>query len=140
MFTIKKESMLERFKSHFVTTSVRTKFLISGSICTRLRELYLCWKVSIDTEQWHASIGTFHIRIFFAKNKRTCCKPNHNFQMSIVVLKAGYIELTSVPNKKSHSCFFCCHLNVNSLPTDNYCKFAFLKAYNSIYKYDFIWS
>ena len=42
MFTIKKESMLERYKSHFVTTSVKTMFLISGSICTRLRELYLC--------------------------------------------------------------------------------------------------
>ena len=46
--------MLERYKSHFVTTSAKTIFLISGSICTRLRELYL----SIDTEQWHASIGT----------------------------------------------------------------------------------
>ena len=63
--------MLEPYKSHFVTTSVKNIFLISGSTCTRLRELYL----SIDTEQWHASIGTFHIQIFFAKNKRTCSNP-----------------------------------------------------------------
>ena len=39
---------------------------------------------------------------------------------------------------KTHSYFCCCHWNVNSLPTDNYCKAAALKAYNSVYKYDFL--
>ena len=58
--------------------------------------------------------------------------------MSILVLKTGDIELNPGPNKKSHSYFSCCHWNVNSLPTDNYCKVAALKAYNSVYKYDFL--
>ena len=58
--------------------------------------------------------------------------------MSILVLKAGDIELNPGPNKKSHSYFSCCHWNVNSLPTGNYCKVAALKAYNSVYKYDFL--
>ena len=39
--------------------------------------------------------------------------------MSILVLKAGDIELNSGPNKKSHSYFSCCHWNVNSSPTWN---------------------
>ena len=58
--------------------------------------------------------------------------------MSILVLKTGDIELNPGPNKKSHSSFSCCHWDVNSLPTDNYCKVAALKAYNSVLKYDFL--
>ena len=42
------------------------------------------------------------------------------------------------PPKNPHSYFSCCHWNVNSLATDNYSKVVALKAYNSIYKYDFI--
>ena len=53
-------------------------------------------------------------------------------------MKAGDIELNPGPNKKSHSYFSCCHWNVNSLPTNNYCEVASLKAYNSVYKYDFL--
>ena len=58
--------------------------------------------------------------------------------LSIHDLKAEDIELNPGPNKKSHSYFSCCHWDVNSLLTDNYFKVAALKAYNSIYKYDFI--
>ena len=58
--------------------------------------------------------------------------------MSIRDLKAEDIELNPGPNKKSHSYFSCCHWDVNSLLTDNYFKVAALKAYNSIYKYDFV--
>ena len=58
--------------------------------------------------------------------------------MSILVLKAGDIELNPGPNKKSHSYFSCCRWDVNSLLTDNYCKVAALKAYKSVYKYDFL--
>ena len=58
--------------------------------------------------------------------------------LSILVLKAGDIGLNPGPNKKSHSYFSCCHWNVNSLPTDSHCKVASLKAYNSVYKYDFL--
>ena len=53
-------------------------------------------------------------------------------------MKAGDIELNPGPNKKSHSYFSCCHWNVNSLPTDNYCKVAALKAYKPVYKHDFL--
>ena len=59
--------------------------------------------------------------------------------MSILVLKAGDIELNPGPNKKSHSYFSCCHWNVSSLPTDNYFEVAALKAYNSVYKFDFLY-
>ena len=57
--------------------------------------------------------------------------------MSILVLKPSGIELNTGPNK-SHSYFSCCHWNVNSLPTDNYCNVAALEAYSSVYKYDFL--
>ena len=53
-------------------------------------------------------------------------------------LKTGYIELNPGPHKKSHSYFSCCYWNVYSLPTNNYCKVAALKAYNFVYKYDFL--
>ena len=58
--------------------------------------------------------------------------------MSILVLKSGDIELNPGSNKKSHSYFSCCHWNVNSLPTDNYCQVAASKAYNSVCKNDFL--
>ena len=58
--------------------------------------------------------------------------------MSVLVLKAGDIELNPGPNKKSHSYFSCCYWNVNSLPTANYCKVEALKAYSSFCKYDFL--
>ena len=58
--------------------------------------------------------------------------------MSILVLKAGDIELNPGPKKKSHSNFSCCHWNLNSLPTGNYCKVRALKAHTSVYKYDFL--
>ena len=41
--------------------------------------------------------------------------------------------------KRSHLNFSCCHWNVNSLTTDNYCKVSALKAYNAIHKYNFIY-
>ena len=102
----------------------------------------------VNTEQWRAGIGTFHGRIFFFSNKNTCCNPIiffkcffnffYNSFLSILVLKAGDTELNPGPNKKSHSYFYCCHWNVNSLPADNYCKAAALKAYNFVYKFDFL--
>ena len=102
----------------------------------------------INIEQWCAGIRTFHGRIFFSTIKITCCDPInicksffhfiYSLFFSILLLKAGDIALNPGLNKKSQSCFSCCHWNANSLPTDNYCKVAALKAYNSIYKYDFI--
>ena len=85
--------------------------------------------------------------IFFLKQK-SLLRFIHNFQvffnffynsfLCILDLKAGGIELNPGPNKKSNSYFSCCHWNVNSLPTGNYCKVAALKAYNSVYIYDFL--
>ena len=90
---------------------------------------------------------SFRDRIFFSTTKRAWF--NHNFQvffnfsyssfLSNFVLRAGDIVLNPGPNKRSHSYFSCCHWNVNSFPTDNYCKIAALKAYNSIYNCDCIW-
>ena len=62
----------------------------------------------------------------------------YNSFLSILVLKAADIELNPGPNKKSYSHFPCCHWDVNRIPTDNYCKVAALKAYNSVSKYDFL--
>ena len=102
----------------------------------------------INTEEWCAGVGTFHGRMFFFSNRKACCNPImifkcflnffYNSFLFILVLKAGDIKLNSGPNKKSHSYFSCCNWNENSLPTDNYCKVAALKAYNSVYKYDFL--
>ena len=84
----------------------------------------------------------------FFSNKRACCDPIiifkcffyffYNSFLSILILKAGDNELNPGPHKKSHSYFSCCHWNVNSLPTDNYCNVAALEAYSSVYKYDFL--
>ena len=54
---------------------METLFLMSASICTCLKEQYLMLCMPINTEQWHAGIGTFHGRIFFVLSKRTCCDP-----------------------------------------------------------------
>ena len=95
-----------------------------------------------NTEQWRAGIGIFHGRIFFFSNKKACCDPIIIFKcffyffydsfLSILVLKAGDIELNPGPNKKSHSYFSCCHCNVNSF------KVAALRACNSVYRHDFL--
>ena len=102
----------------------------------------------VNTERWRAGIGTFHDRIFFFTNRNTCCDPIIIFKcffnffydsfLSVLVLQAGDIELNPGPNKKSHSYFYCCHWNVNNLPTDNNCKAAALKADNLVDKYDFL--
>ena len=62
----------------------------------------------------------------------------YKVSFSILILKAGDIELIPGPLKNPHSYFTCCHWNVKSLATDNYSKVLALKAYNSTYKYDFI--
>ena len=93
--------------------------------------------MAVNTGQWRECIGTFHDRIFFFLKKKACCDPIiifkwffnffHNSFLSILVLKAGDIELNPGPNKKSHSYFPCCHWNVNSLPNENYCEVSALR-------------
>ena len=86
--------------------------------------------------------------IFFLEQK-SLLRFNHNLEcflisfhssLFILALKAGDIELNPESNKKSHSYLSCFHWNVNRLPTNNYCKVAALKTFNSVhkYKYDFL--
>ena len=103
--------------------------------------------MSINTEQWSVSVGPFVAGYSFLQQKELDliiifrCFLNFFYSsfLSNFVLRAGDIELNPGPNKKSHSYFSCCHWNVNSFPTDNYCKVAALKTYNSIYNCDCIW-
>ena len=102
----------------------------------------------VNIVQWRIGIGRFHSSLVIPKTKKKISDPVIIFKciftffwnvfLSILILKAGDIELNPVPNKNSHSYFSCCHWNVNSLATDNYSEVAALKPYNSIYKYGFI--
>ena len=77
-------------------------------------------------------------QIFFSHKQKSLLQSNHNFQVFFLISFIIHIELNPGPKKKSHSYFSCCHWNINSLPIDNYCKVAALKAYNSVQKYDFL--
>ena len=101
----------------------------------------------VNTDQWRAGIGRFYSHLVIPKTKKISDPAIiftriltffYNVFLSILILKVGDIELNPGPPKNSHSYFSCCHWNVNSLATDNYSKVVALKAYNSIYKYDFI--
>ena len=50
----------------------------------------------------------------------------------------GDIELNPGPRKLKTSSLSVCHWNLNSLCAHNFSKLTHLKAYNSLYKYDFI--
>ena len=104
----------------------------------------------VNIDQWHAVIGRFYIHIVIPKTKKQFSDPItslkcmftffYNVFLSILILKAGDIELNLGPQKNFHPYFSCCHWNVNSLATGNYSKVLALKAYNSTYKYEFICS
>ena len=56
-----------------------------------------------------------------------------------ILLKChGDIELNPGPRKLKSSSLSVCHWNLNSLCAHNFSKLTQLKAYNSLYKYDFI--
>ena len=50
----------------------------------------------------------------------------------------GDIELNPGPRKFKNSSLSVCHRNLNSLCAHNFSKVTQLKAYNSLYKHDFI--
>ena len=57
----------------------------------------------------------------------------------LIFLKChGDIEPNSGQRKLKTNSFIVCHWNLNGLPAHNFSKLTQLKAYNSIYKYDFI--
>ena len=71
----------------------------------------------------------FHWKAFFILSLLFICS---------LLLLHGDIESNPGPrNSKNHLPSFC-HWNLNSLPAHNFSKMLLLKAYNAIYKYDFI--
>ena len=58
--------------------------------------------------------------------------------MFIIPQCHGDIEPSPGPRKLKTNNFSVCHWNLNSLSAHRFSKFTQLKAYNSIYKYDFI--
>ena len=56
----------------------------------------------------------------------------------ILLKSRGDIELNPGPRKLKTNSLSVCHWNLNSLCTHNFSKLTQLKAYNSLYKYDFI--
>ena len=71
----------------------------------------------------------FHWKAFFILSLLFICS---------LLLLHGDIESNPGPrNSKNHLPSFC-HWNLNSFPAHNFSKMLLLKAYNAIYKYDFI--
>ena len=95
--------------------------------------------IPVNIHKWYAGIERFHSHLVILKTKKKLSDPViiftcififfYNVVLSILILKAGGIELNPGPPKNSHSYFSCCHWNANSLATDNYSKFVALKVY-----------
>ena len=102
----------------------------------------------VNIAQWRTCVVRFHNCIIIQKTKNNFSDLIIIFQfiltffcnvfLSIFIPKAGDMGFNPAPKKIPHSYFSCCHWNVNSLATDNYSKVLALKAYISIYKYDFM--
>ena len=110
---------------------------------------------------WRAVIGIFNCR----RSAKLSCKCNlnknffsllevllfcwHCFESAFIFLLTlvymfiflqchGDIELNPGPKKLKTNNLSVCHWNLNSLSAHSFTKLTQLKAYNSIYKYDFI--
>ena len=116
--------------------------------------------MTVNLAQWRAIIGIFNCR-----SSATCCHVCnltqnfvslfevllycwHYFESAFIILSAlvyiliilrchGDIELNPGPRKLKNT-FSVCHWNLNSLSAHNFSKLTQLKAYISVYKYDFI--
>ena len=116
--------------------------------------------MTVNLAQWRAVIGIFNCR-----SSTKCChisNLNQNFVSMfevlfycwpfcestfiflssllyiIIILQChGDIETNPGPRKLKNS-FSVCHWNLNSLSVDNFSKLTQLKAYISVYKYDFL--
>ena len=116
--------------------------------------------MTVNLAQWRAVIGIFNCR-----SSTKCChisNLNQNFVSMFEVLfycwpfcESTFIFLSSLlfiliilqchgdiePNpgpRKLKNSFSVCHWNLNSLSEDNFSKLTQLKAYISVYKYDFL--
>ena len=102
----------------------------------------------VNVLQWRAGIGIFYYcahQVIMNKFSNPICFPKvrcvisylYYFFCSLILLTHGDVETNPGP-KKSHSCFSCCHWNVNSLIAHNKLKVSLLEACNTVDKYDFI--
>ena len=117
--------------------------------------------MGISVVQWRAVIGNFQCRSL--KAKYLVNNPSHklftllevlfflwhifeSFCFSLITLLYlfillkchGDIELNPGPRKIKTNTLSVCHWNLNSLCAHNFSKLTQLKAYNSLYKHDFI--
>ena len=117
--------------------------------------------MTVNLVQWRAVIGIFNCRSSVMPSYECNLNKNlaslfevllffwHCFESDFIFLLTlvyififlqchGDIEPNPGPKKLKANYLSVCHWNRNSLSTPNFTKLAQLKAYNSIYKYDFI--
>ena len=114
--------------------------------------------MTVSLDQWHAVIGTFNCGSLFTTNSHSIritgsficflliCILHKCLYISLLTLLYifsfllcnGDIESDPGPQKSKQNSLSICHWNRNSLSAHNFAKLMQLKAYNSIYKHDFI--
>ena len=117
--------------------------------------------MTVNLVQWRAIIGIFNCRSSVMPSYECNLNKNlassievllfcwHCFESAFIILLTllyiliflqchGYIEPNPGPKKLKTNYLSVCHWNLNSLSARNFTKLTQLKAYNSIYKYDFI--
>ena len=102
--------------------------------------------MTVSLVQWRAVIGVFNCRILVMS--KNCENILYTFLFYIflftllylfVILQChGDIKLNPGPKNLKNKLLSVCYWNLNSLAAYNYSKRAELKAYLSLYKYDFI--
>ena len=117
--------------------------------------------MTVNLVQWLAVIGIFNCRSSAILYHACNLNQNFVFMFEVLLYCWHYFEsvftflLTPVyiliilqchkdiepnpgPRKLKTNSFLVCHWNLGNLPAHNFLKLTQLKAYNSIYKYDFI--
>ena len=106
--------------------------------------------MTVNLVQWRAVIGIFNCQSSAISYRG--CNLTENFVSMFKVLlyfwhyfESAFIFLLTLvylciigPRKLKTNSFSVCHWNLSSSPAHNFSKLTQLKAYNSIYKYDFI--
>ena len=118
--------------------------------------------MTVSLVQWRAAIGIFNYRILVMSKKcenylvnnfisltETLLLFHHYFESAYIFLFTllylfvllqcrGHIELNPGPKTLKNKLVSVSHWDLNSLMAHNYSKLTQLKAYISLYKYDFI--
>ena len=114
--------------------------------------------MTVSLDQWHAVIGTFNCGSLFTINCHSisltrsftcfllfCILPKCLYISLLTLLYIFSILLCNVDidlnpslQKLKQNSLSICHWNLNNLSAINFAKLTQLKAYNSIYKQDFI--